>query len=352
LTGDIFEDDLFYYMVNKNGSITETLQVDKINGSYNFRNISQLWMPPDMPPQLPDPQQANSFLENWFKSQGEGLPGIWQYQLGNGFYEVEQMIEMQLMQGENGELQEQQLDSIPTDVVMTYPRIIPTTAQTANGTELLDLPLFGPGGRLKIYLGGMNNIVGLLGGSRDLENTGVLVNILDPNMVWNKFMEDRSLAIPETPWIADTITYTVATLGYYENSYLQYQEELIPVWNFKANYFSSGVLVAENVDIYVPPQVNIISPSGGTTFRAGELIAFEGSVTGGTPPYSFEWTSSSDGTLGYSLNLISSLGSEIKGGSVFQPTVSLQVTDANGLIATDTISLNINPVYWMPVIKK
>jgi hypothetical protein len=357
MTGDIFEDDMFYYMISQ-GEITKTLQVDKINGSFNFRNIGRLWVPPSMPPVLPDPERANAFLSNWFKSNGEGLPGIWQYQLGNGFYEVEQMVEMQIMQGENGELQEQQVASIPTDVVMTYPRIIPTTAQTANGPQQLELPLFGPGGRLKIYLGGMDEIDGLLGGSRDVQNTGEMVNILDPNLIWEMFMADHSLAIPETPWIGDTITFTTVTLGYYENSYLQNQDVLIPVWNFNANYFAKGVLVAENVDVYLPaaeefmpPQVNIISPNDGATFRAGEPILFEGSASGGTPPYSYEWTSSSDGTLGNSLNILSSLGSEVKGGSVFQPTVSLQVTDANGFSATDTIILNINPVYWMPVIK-
>ena len=160
--------------------------------------------------------------------------------------------------------------------------------------------------------------------------------------------------------MADLITNSgIGLLAYYEMSYLQPQHELIPVWVFMANFISDGNIIAENVPVYLPaameympPTVEILTPDDGDTFFANELISFEGSVAGGTPPYTYKWDSSSDGTLGNTLNIVSAIGSSIRSNTVFNPTVTFQVIDANGLTGTATITLAIKPVFWMPLITR
>ena len=357
MPGIVFPGNLFFFMLDTSGGITRTLQVDRVSGSFLYRNLSELWMVPEMAPELPSEYEAWSFLDNWYKTQGEALPGAW-YRTGYNYF-VEQIVEMQMAPDEYGNLQEQEIASIPTNVVMTYPRTISARVQTTNGTEQLALPLFGQGAKMKVYLGNGGEIIGMMGGSRDVQDSGLMVETLPAEVAWEKFVENPSLAIPEVSWVGDVITYTNVILGYYEQQYVLGQTELIPVWNFKANYFSKGVLLAENVDVYVPaaeeimpPEVNILTPANGSTFNAGELISFTSSITGGKPPYLIEWNSSSDGYLGNQQNIVHTLGSEIKSSTVFQPTVSLQVIDANGMMTTQTISLNINPVLWIPLVNK
>jgi hypothetical protein len=356
--GPIAEGALFYFMLDSSGGITRTLQVDRITGSFIYQDLSRLWVPPDVAPTLPDESQAMSFLAGWYKNQGALLPG-YPYIYSGHVYEVEELLEMQRLMSEDGEPLDKEVASTPTDVVLTFPRVIPSRVITANGIEQLDMPVYGAGGRMKAYLGGMEDIIGMQGGSRDVIDSGQMVNILTPDVVWGKFKQDPSLALPEVSFVGDVITYTAATLGYYEQPYLMHQTKLIPVWDFAVNSYQNGTLVAENVDVYVPaaeefapPQVTILSPVDGSTFRAGEPIVFKGEVTGGTAPYTFEWNSSSDGTLGYSLNIVRGLGSEIKSGEVLEVTVSLQATDSNGLISTATVTLKINPILWMPFINK
>jgi hypothetical protein len=52
----------------------------------------------------------------------------------------------------------------------------------------------------------------------------------------------------------------------------------------------------------------ITSPTNGSTFMRGDAITFNGTATGGTPPYIYNWTSSIDGEIGNNLSFtISSL---------------------------------------------
>jgi hypothetical protein len=208
-----------------------------------------------------------------------------------------------------------------------------------------------------VYLGDHGKVIGAQGGSRDVTVMADQVTVLDPDQVWSRFLTDRNIAIVELPMEADTITHTLPTLGYYEMPYIVPQHELIPVWQFRSWFYLDGNLVAEDVPVYLPaavaylpPQVDILSPADGSTFWSNELIFFEGSVSGGTQPYTYKWTSSTDGYLGNTLNIVSAIGSQIRSSTIFNPTVSFQVTDANGLTSTATISLAIKPVFWLPLI--
>jgi hypothetical protein len=360
-TGDVYSDDMNFYMVNTSGGMTQTLQVDRVTGSFSYHNLSRLWVPPTVAPTLPNANEAYAFMENWFKNQGEGLPGVWYRDYANWTYDIEEMVDMYMNPGENGTFYEQEIANTPADGVMTYPRLIPAKAGTVDGLQQVDFPVFGPGGRLKIYFGGMEDIIGAQGGSRDVLVSAEQVNILDAPVVWQMFLEDHSLAIPEVPWVADMITYDTAILGYYEMPYMIPQGELIPVWQFMADFYSNGNLLAQDVAVYVPaasefmpPQVEIVSPVDGALYLAGDLISFEGKVvSGGTPPYTYEWNSSNDGFLGSATTLVSALTSPLKDGTIFPNSISFTVVDANGLSGTATISVNVtSPFIWLALVGK
>jgi hypothetical protein len=359
MTGPISRDEVFYTMADFTDGITRTLLIDQVTGSFSYHNLSELWTTPIVTPTLPDAKIALTLVNDWFSNTpAQLLPGAG-YRNASFIYDPEDLVSLLLVQAENGGLQGEQTGSMPTDVSMTFPRKITVEAGTANGIQQLDFPIFGPGARMVVYLGDLGEIIGAQGGSRDVQVMSDLVTILDPNVVWSMFLADPNLAIGEIPFMIDTITHTVPTLGYYEMPYFALQDDLIPVWEFRSWFYSDGSLIAGDYPIYLPaassympPQVSILNPPDGSTFFAGEPISFEGSITGGVPPYTIAWTSSSDGYLGNTLNLVASIGSEIRTPTVFNPTVTLQVTDANGLTATHTISLAIKPIFWLPMITK
>lgn len=360
LEGEISSNEWFYILGDTTGGITQTLLVDRATGSYSYHNWSELWTTPIVTPTLPESGRiANVLVNNWFSdSPRKGLPSASYRNAGYLFY-PEGIYSQLLSETSTEDIQGQVTRQIPTDISMTYPRIISVTATTTVGTSLVNFPVFGPGARTVVYIGDMGEIIGAQGGSRNIQPMADQVTILDPAIVWKMFIDNPNLSIGEIPLMSDVVTHTVPTLGYYEMPYFVHQDELIPVYEFRSWFYQAGKLVAGDYPVYLPaasfympPQVEILSPADGSTFSAGFPVAFNGSVTGGRPPFTYEWTSSSDGILGNTLNLIAGVGSEVKAGMVYHPTVSLRVTDANGLVGVDTISLNINPAFWIPWVYK
>jgi len=210
-----------------------------------------------------------------------------------------------------------------------------------------------------VYLGDGADIIGAQGGSRDVQVRADTVDILDPNVVWSMFLVNPDLSIGEIPIMADTITHTLPTLGYYEMPYYIHQTELIPVWEFRSYFYLDGNLVAADYPVYLPaasyympPQVEILNPADGSTFSASEPILFEGLVSGGRPPFTYKWEASDDGYLGNTLSLTHPLSSIFRGYTPSTQIITLQVMDANGLSATASISLNINPVFYLPIAQR
>jgi hypothetical protein len=343
----------FFGMVKITNGMTETLLVDKITGSFNYRNWGQLWNPEVLTSTLPaNVREANALATKFFSSSGEGLPGVWMKTSPN--YQIESMVEEQLLEGSV-----KQISSTPMDGMLTYGRYVPIPTKTADGTQLLDYPIVGPGGTVKVYFGDGGEIIGMLGGSRDYEVAKALVEIIPEGEAWAMYLADPTLAIPEVPWVASSISYTAAALGYYEMPYIISQTELIPVWIFNANFFGPAMeLLAGDVPVYIPaameympPEVSITSPVSGTLFATGELINFTGSVSGGKPPYTYAWSSSQDGFLGDAAAIAASLTGAVKD-SVLYHAIKLQVTDANGQIGSATVLVKVMAPLYLPWINK
>ncbi len=359
MNGEIGTREPFYYMTDTTGGITQTLLVDKITGSFSYHNLSKLWTTPIVTYTLPTERQAGDLIYDWFDLTPAGeLPGAW-YRTAGYIYDPEEISNLVISPAANGDLQGQTTLDIPTDVSMTYPRAISVLASTASGPQMVYYPIFGPGAKMLIYLGDQGEIIGAQGGSRDVQVMTDTVQILDSALVWDMFLANPSLSIGEIPMIADTITHTLPTLGYYEMPYYIHQEELIPVWEFRSYFYLDGNLVTQDYPVYLPaaaeylpPTVTIVNPVDGDTFLAGQPINFAGSITGGLAPYSITWAADVDGFLGDTLSLTHPLGSIFRGDAASTQVVTLQVVDANGLTGSDTITLKIQPLVWLPLALK
>lgn len=183
---------------------------------------------------------------------------------------------------------------------------------------------------------------------------------MEADKVWDMFLADRSIALASIPWVADVISPTAQTLGYYEYPHSEGQSELIPAWIFTADFYDGGQLLAEGVSVYLPaaaeflpPEVAIESPTAGAEFNAYAAVNLSGSVEQyGKAPYSYEWHSSHDGFLGSGEAISVALSAAIKEGGVVSHTISLQVTDANGQMGSDSTMVLVRPTMFLHLVLK
>ncbi|MEE8392073.1 MAG: hypothetical protein V3S14_14935, partial [Anaerolineae bacterium] len=237
--------------------------------------------------------------------------------------------------------------------------------------------------RLNVYIGDNNAIIGLKGGWRDVQTqtvqltaqstAAVTVPIKTAQEAWNAFEADPSIALAMPPLALTHTQKVTPTLAYYEQSLSVSQKELIPVWVFVADLYTTtttsglqvqataaiSALVASDVYLYVPasadplamPQASIISPAPGTTVRQGQSLVLSGTVSGGTPPYTYLWTSSVDGLLGTGPTLtIPGLHPDVHSGQVQPNSIILLVTDANAQVSTDQVNVTVLLQLYLPLV--
>ena len=165
------------------------------------------------------------------------------------------------------------------------------------------------------------------------------------------------------------LLYTSPTLAYYQQPTTESQQELIPVWVFEADLYvqtederaTDDLQIADDALIYVQAEetpgaqlvATIDAPAPGVTLRPGQVIDLAGSASGGTEPYSFEWSSEVNGTLGQGEALSGvSLSADTRASSFGLNQVTLTVTDANGLTATATVEVNVLVGNYLPAVRR
>jgi hypothetical protein len=364
-----------FYMT---GGISDTLQlrVDRNSGGFLFQNVAELWNHPEVPRTLPP---GNSFairLAGQFLEENSNyLPGVLEANPGPTVHLEGPVL---MAPGTNGVMAAQEQKG--TDYAVSYARSL----DIGNGQFAT---VVGPGSRLNVYLGDNDEVIGLKGGWRHVEpvrepvaagveaTTQVTVPIKTSDEAWEEFLADPTIALAQPPLALEynKIGKPEPALAYYEQSSSISQAELIPVWIFVADLYTGTVAppaqvqvtdlvtVATDVKIYVPAEANpealptatIIEPAPGTPVGLGTNLELVGEASGGTPPYSFLWSSSKDGILGTGNPLtVTGLSGEVRSSEVQPNTITLLVTDANGKTATDTADV-VAPLYtYLPLVLK
>jgi hypothetical protein len=204
----------------------------------------------------------------------------------------------------------------------------------------------------------------------------VTVPIKTSEQAWNDFLTDPRIALAQPP-LASTyvLTSPAPTLAYYEQVSTLGQAELVPVWVFVADLYTQTatsqvqvqstqagtVLVASDVNLYVPaeasptalPQAFITSPTAGTKVMPGQSMILTGTASGGTAPYTYQWSSSIDGPLGTGAVLtIPGLHNSLHDSNWPPNVITLSVTDANGLQSTATVDVTVYLQTYLPVVLK
>lgn len=392
-TSKIYQDGSTFYMVDVEApqpsfppptlrasavaSPSKLLQVDMASGGYSFMKLDELWTKPEMSRTLPaSGRSAVAAAGGFLKQHGESLPG---------YYSQYSQIVSQTVQLEgaaNG------LPATTTSIAASTPTS--PTNYAIDYARALDIggqqiSIVGPGSRLNAYIGDNSQVVGLQGGWRDVEpapvNMGVqstaavTVPIKTAEQAWAVFIADPHIALAQPPAANLYITATkpLPTLAYYEQASVVTQTELIPVWVFVADLYTStatsqaqvqstqavSALVASDVSIYVPAsaaalvQANITSPTAGTKVMPGQSLILTGTVSGGQAPWTFQWSSSVDGELGAGPTLtIPGLHSDVHNGNPQPNIIYLLVTDANGQQSTATVDVAVFLQMYLPVINK
>ena len=90
--------------------------------------------------------------------------------------------------------------------------------------------------------------------------------------------------------------------------------------------------------------VSINSPLNGTNYTEGDLVDFEGFVLGGTPDYTYEWSSDNEALVLSTERVFSS-----RDLSANTHTITLKVTDNNAVVSQDSVNITVHPAGTLSV---
>ncbi len=265
----------------------------------------------------------------------------------------------------------EQIVGVVVDVPMTIP-LPPGSAASA-------VPLGGPGGHVSLMFTATvpdngfsldNAVPGLTAiampfFSRELTRIRD-VAIQDPNALLNQVRQQVRAAYPD----ASTINVPDPSLVYYVADAAVEQRVLEPVLEFNGIEVTIGGETVVLRGITLPlleggsggfgPSVRIISPSNGSRFAPGASITLRGEVRDGAAPYRVEWLNGEGETIqSATLNTpgevtvtTNNLPAENRDGMPGPTTVTLRVTDNEGAVRQDRITLIPFNILHLPLITR
>lgn len=342
------------------------LVVNVASGGFFYQDLGELWTDPESPRTLPNSGREAASTALQFLGEHEGIPGAFDFN-----QQIPPTVELEgAAEGlGEGQIRATSVISNPTDYAIHYARTVFVNGQ--------DISVVGPGSRQNLYVGDDSMIIGFKGGWRELNvppADAPTVDIISSADAWAAFLDDPTIAVAQLPLATTYVPTGTATLAYYEQPAALGQLELIPVWVFTADLYApapqtaaqaAGLaplglgLVAEGAMIYVPasadptalPQATILTPTPGMNLDAGMTVDLSGEASGGTAPYTFEWSSSVDGELGTGATLNDvPLYPDPRGSMLTPNVITLRVIDANGLIATTTVNVLVWTPLYLPLV--
>lgn len=216
------------------------LTVD-LQGMYDFINLDQLWSVPTDTTSLAlqplAPQDAREIADT-FLNTNNLMPADAE------FYEVvtDTMTSAEITEVPSTTVSVLGVTDTITDVQETISSTIATDQQviysrhivyTPSGGDPITFSVQGPGARLKVYVSNDGQVIGAMGGWRAVDDVGVLdtVQIITPTQMATLYDQlGDMLNLAPTPFLADVVTVTRSTVGYYEQPMSVDQSSLTPVY--------------------------------------------------------------------------------------------------------------------------
>lgn len=216
-----------------------------------------------------------------------------------------------------------------------------------------DLAVLGPGGRIHVCVGPDGRIQAFNNTCRRVQPGGT-ISPIEVSMALDHLAAFGYQSLQSPPeFYATEILVNEAGLAYYEKDISTNQGRLGPIYFMDVVLSDdSGLYGAEKVSvpgrIYMsadapPIRARIDTPTDGTSTQYGSEVRFEGTAINGVGPYQFRWTSQNQGVLSTQQTFTTSdLIAGVHEPGVIEPVnIELQVTDANGYVSSDQISLII-----------
>jgi hypothetical protein len=304
---------------------SEELTVSVASGAVEYLNSDWWMIPPAVSPTLPPPSWAWS-LANGFLTEMMMKPP-------DSYVWLVSLAHMGWFNKVTGKAKQD--SSMYTSIKASYRR------EMSGGYQVL-----GPGAALSVTYGDGDRLERwAMGGWRDI-TSGPEVTVMTVEEAMQLVATEGSDATIGGIPFCDTLVVTDAELAYWEENRDVVQDQLEIIW-------ALGCLCLTEYDtteaeIYVParalpPRGSIDEPPDSSWFQQGEAVVFSGSATGGLTPYTFDWYSDVDGYLGSGeIVTTSTLSSVVRDQVVIPHTITLTVTDLNGMSDNACISVFID----------
>jgi hypothetical protein len=317
LSGVVTEDSISIEVA----SSSRSLIIYKDSGEFQYQDDSKLWNPAYPPPALNQAQAVQ--VANTFLAQYALLPS-----------------QASVSEVEPASVKAPDGTTTLNHWVVTYEMLL--DARAGLGTPLA-VPV--AGGSITAQVGN-GELIGLHWNWRqvtpDLSPAGTLVAL----------SRDAALTAARqlfefTPFCPETTTRLLYTLDMHTGR----QALLAPSYAFFAEALDDGVTVPATA---FSPRAVITSPTDDSEFAPCTPLTFAASVSGGTPPYAYEWTDSSkigaDVATGVSqpddiLGTTNPLTVSLEGGT---HNIEVKVTDSNGLSWRQGITIRAVKMLCLP----
>ncbi|MGY5857998.1 MAG: DUF6345 domain-containing protein [Candidatus Thorarchaeota archaeon] len=211
--------------------------------------------------------------------------------------------------------------------------------QVTFGFELEGVPVTGPGAQIAVLIGGGGNIIGF-----DWNWREVVLHTTIPLIEYDSLLGVYGIS-PED--------VTKQALTYYAGPDDEHEDFLFPAYEISM-IGTFGDQECEVLPVLpateFSPMVNIVTPTDQSSFSLGTEIDFNCTVTNGTGPFTYTWTSDYDGILSDeqaftndALAVIEKVynASETASHGLLPHIITVTVTDSNGMICRDFIELTI-----------
>lgn len=300
------------------------LTVDS-HGLYYFINREQLWSAPtgtltlNAPAHPLSPQDARQIADTFLVNNNLMPPDA-------AFYEVvsDTLSAVTIREVPTAAINAWGVTQTYTDVQEIISETVATAYQVIYSRHIVYTPtasspvtfsVQGPGARLKVYVSNQGQVIGAMGGWRTVDNTGVLdtVSIITPAQMLHLYQQLGSqLDLAPTPYVAQAITVTRSTVGYYEQPMGVDQAMLTPVYILDVEMGSSFGDQVHTV-AYVPAAPSMMNPLAAiTSYTETTPLVFVGDTLNlvaadaaqplstlgygddldfslGQPPYTYTW---------------------------------------------------------------